>query len=157
MISRIQQTIARSVPVTKAVVDECEQRQRCWRGFSRKKVLQAGSLEAGTAANGDAGKQIALDISVPFLHAFVIPNYKVGLQSCRDLGSWCSQLRERRLLLSVRTLGMQEPMSVLKSTLQQLADHKTAVDRYLIVLAMEVAEDGHEAKAQKLSEDFKGR
>ncbi|CAL5225244.1 g8034 [Coccomyxa viridis] len=126
MISRIQQTIARSVPVTKAVVDECEQRQRCWRGFSRKKVLQAGSLEAGTAANGDAGKQIALDISVPFLHAFVIPNYK-------------------------------EPMSVLKSTLQQLADHKTAVDRYLIVLAMEVAEDGHEAKAQKLSEDFKGR
>jgi len=48
-------------------------------------------------------------------------------------------------------------MSVLKSTLQQLADHKTAVERYLIVLAMEVAEDGHEAKAQKLSEEFKGR
>ena len=46
---------------------------------------------------------------------------------------------------------------MLKSTLQQLADHKTAVERYLIVLAMEVAEDGHEAKAQKLSEEYKGR
>ena len=92
MISRIQQTIARSVPVTKAVMDECEQRQRCWRGFSRKKVLQAGSLEAATAANGDAGKQIAIDVSVPFLHAFVIPNYKVGLQCYRVLGLCCSEL-----------------------------------------------------------------
>ena len=54
-------------------------------------------------------------------------------------------------------LSAQEPMSVLKSTLQQLADHKKASERYLIVLAMEVAEDGHEAKAQKLSEEFKGR
>lgn len=52
---------------------------------------------------------------------------------------------------------MQEPMSVLKSTLQQLAEHKTATERYLIVLAMEIAEDGHEAKAQKLSDEFKGR
>lgn len=78
MISRIQQTIARSVPVTKAVVHECEQRQRCWRGFSRKKVLEAGSLELSASdAHGDAGKQIAVDLSVPFLHAFVIPNYKV--------------------------------------------------------------------------------
>ena len=46
---------------------------------------------------------------------------------------------------------------MLKSTLQQLADHKAASERYLIVLAMEVAEDGHEAKAQKLGEEFKGR
>ena len=76
MISRIQETIARSVPVTKALADECEQRQRCFRGFSRKKVLQAGSLELSNATNGDAGKQIAVDLSVPFLHAFVIPNYK---------------------------------------------------------------------------------
>ena len=52
---------------------------------------------------------------------------------------------------------VQEPMSVLKSTLQQLADHKAASERYLIVLAMEVAEDGHEAKAQKLTEEFKAR
>ena len=79
MISRIQETIARSVPVTKALADECEQRQRCFRGFSRKKVLQAGSLEVSNATNGDAGKQIAVDLSVPFLHAFVIPNYKVWL------------------------------------------------------------------------------
>lgn len=46
---------------------------------------------------------------------------------------------------------------MLKSTLQQLADHKAAAERYLIVLAMEVAEEGHEAKAQKLREEFKGR
>ena len=82
MIHRIRQTIARSVPVTKALADECEQRQRCWRGFSRKSALQAGSLEAATM-NGDAGKQIAVDISVPFLHAFVIPNYKVRLHCHR--------------------------------------------------------------------------
>lgn len=46
---------------------------------------------------------------------------------------------------------------MLKSTLHQLAEHKTATERYLIVLAMEVAEDGHVAKAQKLSDEFKGR
>ena len=79
MISRIQQTIARSVPVSKAVVDECEQRQRCWRGFSRKKALQAGSLESAPSTSGEVGAQVAVDLSVPFLHAFVIPNYKVCL------------------------------------------------------------------------------
>ncbi len=52
---------------------------------------------------------------------------------------------------------VQEPMSLLKSTLQALADHKTAAERYLVVLAMEATEDGHEAKAMKLAEDFKGR
>lgn len=46
---------------------------------------------------------------------------------------------------------------MLKSTLQQLVDHKIAQERYLIVLAMEVAEEGYEAKAEKLSEEFKGR
>ena len=61
------------------------------------------------------------------------------------------------LCLTWHWASMQEPMSVLKSTLQQLAEHKTATERYLIVLAMEVAEDGHEAKAQKLSDEFKGR
>ena len=55
------------------------------------------------------------------------------------------------------TSTVQEPMSVLKSTLQQLVDHKIAQERYLIVLAMEVAEEGYEAKAEKLSEEFKGR
>lgn len=83
MISRIRQTIARSVPVTKALADECDQRQRCWRGFSRKKALQAGTIETSPAAlNGEAGKQIAVDLSTPFLHAFVIPNYKVRDVAC---------------------------------------------------------------------------
>ena len=109
MISRIQQTIARSVPVTKAVVDECEQRQRCWRGFSRKKTLQAGSLEATAAANGDAGKQIAVDISVPFLHAFLIPNYKVGLQCYSEVHSCCSGFMTLCLLLRCRRLACRSP------------------------------------------------
>jgi hypothetical protein len=48
-------------------------------------------------------------------------------------------------------------MSLLKSTLQSLAEHKTASERYLVVLAMEATEDGHEAKALKLAEEYKGR
>lgn len=48
-------------------------------------------------------------------------------------------------------------MSLLKSTLQALAEHKTAAERYLVVLAMEATEDGHEAKALKLAEEFTGR
>lgn len=48
-------------------------------------------------------------------------------------------------------------MSLLKGTLQQLAEHKTAPERYLIVLAMEAGEEGHAAKAGKLIEEFGGR
>lgn len=48
-------------------------------------------------------------------------------------------------------------MSLLKSTLQALAEHKTASERYLVVLAMEATEEGHEAKALKLAEEYKGR
>jgi hypothetical protein len=51
----------------------------------------------------------------------------------------------------------QEPLSLLKSTLQQLAEHKTAAERYVVVLAMEAAEEGHDAKAQKLKSEFHGR
>lgn len=52
---------------------------------------------------------------------------------------------------------VQEPMSLLKSTLQSLAEHKTASERYLVVLAMEATEEGHEAKALKLAEEYNGR
>ena len=52
---------------------------------------------------------------------------------------------------------LQEPMSLLKGTLQQLAEHKTAPERYLIVLAMEAGEEGHAAKAGKLIEEFGSR
>ena len=80
MIGRIQKTILRSVPVSSAVVEEVQQRQRCWRGPGG--VLKAGMMEdAGAEAAAmvdDASKQVALDVGAPFMHAFIIPNYKVG-------------------------------------------------------------------------------
>ena len=57
----------------------------------------------------------------------------------------------------VCVLVLQEPMSLLKGTLQQLAEHKTAPERYLIVLAMEDGEEGHAAKAGKLIAEFGSR
>ena len=51
----------------------------------------------------------------------------------------------------------QEPVSLLKGTLGQLAEHKTAAERYLVVLAMEAGEQGHEAKAANLLQEYGGR
>ncbi|BDA40466.1 hypothetical protein COCOBI_01-1190 [Coccomyxa sp. Obi] len=122
MVGRIQRTISRSVPVTPATVEELQPRSRCWR---RDSGLKAGTLECDGDGADEAGQTIVLDLGRPFMHAFIIPNYK-------------------------------EPMSLLKSTLQALAEHKTASERYLVVLAMEATEDGHEAKALKLAEEYKG-
>ena len=48
-------------------------------------------------------------------------------------------------------------MSLLKGTLGSLAEHKTAAERYLVVLAMEAGEEGHEAKAANLLQEYGGR
>lgn len=74
MISRIQQTISRSVPVTAAAVEEVQPRSRCWRHDSG---LKAGTLEAGGDEADEAAQHIVLDLGRPFMHAFIIPNYKV--------------------------------------------------------------------------------
>ncbi len=77
MVGRIQRTISRSVPVTPATVEELQPRSRCWR---RDSGIKAGSLEADGDDTEEAGQTIVLDLSRPFMHAFIIPNYKV----CRE-------------------------------------------------------------------------
>lgn len=81
MISRIQQTISRSVPLTSAAVEEVQHRSRCW---SRDSGLKAGTLENDGDVADEAGQHIVLDVGRPFMHAFIIPNYKVlpRLRSC---------------------------------------------------------------------------
>jgi hypothetical protein len=49
---------------------------------------------------------------------------------------------------------MQEPMNMLKSTLEHLAKHAGAKERYLVILAMEVKETGHEEKAHHLQGEY---
>ena len=102
MIGRIQKTILRSVPVSSAVVEEAQQRQRCWRGAGG--ALKVGTLEdagAEAAALGDdASKQVALDVGAPFMHAFIIPNYRVRCCWGPCLGCCCGgQLGETMLPL----------------------------------------------------------
>ena len=82
MIGRIQRAIARSVPVTSAVVEEGQ--SRCWRGLGGGAPLKVGMMEDGGEADDqagalvEAGKHVALDVGgAPFMHAFIIPNYKV--------------------------------------------------------------------------------
>ena len=82
MIGRIQRAIARSVPVTSAVVEEVQNRRLCWRGLAGAAPLKVGMMEDGGEAEQegalvDAGKHVALDVGAPFMHAFIIPNYKV--------------------------------------------------------------------------------
>lgn len=74
MVGRIQRTISRSVPVTPATVEELQPRSRCWR---RDTGLKAGTLEYDGDGAEEAGQTIVLDLTRPFLHAFIIPNYKV--------------------------------------------------------------------------------
>ncbi|ORZ37474.1 hypothetical protein BCR44DRAFT_49111 [Catenaria anguillulae PL171] len=51
----------------------------------------------------------------------------------------------------------QEPITLLRATLTQLAQHRSARSHYMIVLAMEAAEGSEgESKAVQLSSDFKG-
>ncbi len=74
MVGRIQRTISRSVPVTPAAVEELQPRSRCWR---RDSGLKAGMLESDGGGTEEAGQTIIVDLSRPFMHAFIIPNYKV--------------------------------------------------------------------------------
>jgi hypothetical protein len=85
MIGRIQRTILRGVPVSSAAVEEGQQRQRCWRGLAggggalKVGMMEGGggNAEAAPAAGAEAGgMQVALDVGAPFMHAFIIPNYK---------------------------------------------------------------------------------
>lgn len=50
----------------------------------------------------------------------------------------------------------QEPMELLQRTLEQLSKHKGARTRYMVVLAMEEAEEGHRQKASLLKDQFGG-
>lgn len=77
MIGRIHRTISRSVPVTAAAVEELQQRGTCWR---RDNGLKVGMMEKGGEAVSDVGQHIVLDLGKPFMHAFIIPNYKVRQQ-----------------------------------------------------------------------------
>lgn len=46
---------------------------------------------------------------------------------------------------------------MLRSTVARLASHRGARTNYVVVLAMEGTEKGHEAKANVLYHDFRGR
>ncbi|CDS08311.1 hypothetical protein LRAMOSA02259 [Lichtheimia ramosa] len=48
-----------------------------------------------------------------------------------------------------------EPEGLLRDTIKRLANHRNAQTNYVIVLAMEASELGHEAKAESLAEYFK--
>lgn len=46
---------------------------------------------------------------------------------------------------------------MLRSTLEHLARHRSAARRYLVILAMEMKESGHEEKARQLQNEFQNR
>eukprot|EP01025_Chloroclados_australasicus_P009679 TRINITY_DN13707_c0_g1_i9.p1 TRINITY_DN13707_c0_g1~~TRINITY_DN13707_c0_g1_i9.p1 ORF type:complete len:515 (+),score=35.99 TRINITY_DN13707_c0_g1_i9:207-1751(+) len=48
----------------------------------------------------------------------------------------------------------KEDVSILQSTLRSLGEHEDANKRYLVVLAMEAREEGHETKAKLLIDEF---
>lgn len=73
MIGRIQCTIARSVLSTKAVLEEKAQRQKCFGSLLGDSSLKDS---AATEPESDASVQIVVDVGTPFMHAFIIPNYK---------------------------------------------------------------------------------
>jgi hypothetical protein len=81
MIGKIQRTIARGVPVSKTVAEEVAHRQKCWGplfGSTGLKVAAADGDGDGTEPASDASVQIIVEVGAPFLHAFIIPNYKAS-------------------------------------------------------------------------------
>eukprot|EP00884_Botryococcus_braunii_P004764 jgi/Botrbrau1/14289/Bobra.0369s0003.1 len=67
------------------------------------------------------------------------------------------QMPDEQFLHAFVVPNYGEPLSMLRSTLEHLARHRGAVHRYLVILAMEVKEIGHEEKARQLQNEFRHR
>jgi len=77
-------------------------------------------------------------------------------RKCKDATGQTKEILDDLVHLIILP-NYKEPMEVLTDTMQMLADHTYAKEKYIICLAMEQAEEGCRGKAEKLVKSFQKR